>query len=100
MKTIQRAATEKVNSLLWPQNKEDFREMVRKSFIAGAAFSERWISVEEELPQKDKTVLVKDSCNYFFTAHLSIYGWVNNERSEYIRNDRNITHWRPIELNS
>lgn len=74
----------------------------RNGFVAGANFilskwqeADRWRSVDDELPDENKTVLVKDSGGYFFTACISIHGWVNNERSEYVIY-RKITHWKPI----
>ena len=74
---------------------DDVKRFVRH----GVDLAQRWIPVDEELPAQGQTVLVKDKGGYFFTAHISIHGWVNNERGEYIDSKRRtITHWRQIEI--
>lgn len=66
--------------------KEDFE----KSFIAGVEFAQRWISVEEELPEPMKQVIVKLE-NGWCTCT-----WLMND-GEFAFNVHP-TYWRPIDL--
>jgi len=62
-------------------------------FYAGVEFAERWIPVEEELPENDDLLLVKNADNKIATAMFDDerfyvdYGAISPNR---------ITHWRPI----
>ena len=64
-------------------------------FIAGVEFAQRWISVEDELPE-EPTFLIAKKLNglvlgLFYNANKDfMYG-------EVIQTSQ-VTHWRPIEL--
>lgn len=79
-----------------------FWEGLYQGYRAGAEaaieIANTWIPVEERLPDFGKTVLAKDNGGYFFTACVSVHGWVNNERGEYFDIRRRVTHWKPITL--
>ena len=71
-------------------------------FKAGVEFAQRWISVEEELPEKQgyylvlKTPLFRGNCNVVVAEFHE-----DNKTFYYQRSYstiENITHWRPIEL--
>ena len=99
MKTIEEAANE-----IYPLNKPTmYTQFVagleQSAFKAGVEFAQRWIPVEEELPENQELVLVKTNFNCFSTAYFHgknsgfiIYGDDAYERFGII------THWRPIEI--
>ena len=74
-------------------------------FIAGVEFAQRWISVEDELPEVKNhgfsdLVLTKNSYGNIMLERYDLeskqfngirYGCIKN-------NDGQVTHWRPIEL--
>ena len=71
-------------------------------FKAGVEFAQRWISVEDELPEKQgyylvlKTPLFRGNCNVVVAEFHE-----DNKTFYYQRSYsaiENITHWRPIEL--
>ena len=76
----------------------------KKSFEVGVEFAQRWISIEDELPEEDKVndfsvcILVKDMHGKAMSAYYDFKkcGFYSNalSKSELI----GITHWRPIEL--
>lgn len=68
----------------------------------GIADAQRWISVEDELPEVGRMVILKEEVNRIDddgTPHLSVSYelgvWNSSEwQREYVENP---THWRPIE---
>ena len=60
------------------------------SFKAGVEFAQRWISVEDELPEESDFVLVKTGSGCITTAYF-------HQEDSYFTSGI-ITHWRPIEL--
>lgn len=67
---------------------------IQNGFKAGAEFTQRWIPVEEDLPNNFERVLTKTKSNQFFVSY------VRNINEWYYNNDIGvITHWRPIEYN-
>jgi len=102
MKTIDEAAKEYASNL---SSSEVFRSQHDKDFKSGVEFAQRWIPVEEELPQHRIAVFVKmidrnipilatlntnDMCWYFYDySDNEWYGFASVKK---------ITHWRPIEL--
>ena len=77
-------------------------------FKAGAEFAQRWISVEDELPEEGVSVLIKNDFGYFGINVLEngiwrmctvekIAGLLNLKEYE-LENFATPTHWRPIEL--
>ncbi len=105
MKTIEEAAKEyagiseyKHTNISHTYNKYDIAE----AFERGVEFAQRWIPVEEELPEKDSDypgcsveVLLKISDGkvkfgyYYFNQKRWCFDYLDIE---------NITHWRPIEI--
>ena len=69
-------------------------------FKAGVEFSQRWIDVNDELPQQGDLVLVKytiiSGCSDITLLELS-YGNTWHCRGVDFRRPKAITHWRPIE---
>jgi len=92
MKTIEEAAIECANMYVegyrdsYPANEGDFIDV----FEAGIEFAQRWIPVEEELPEKFKQVIVKLE-NGWHTCT-----WIT-EDGTFAFNVKP-THWRPINL--
>lgn len=89
MKTIQEAAQEYAESQGYDTcdyvTKKDFEEYASIDFYAGVEFAQRWIPIEEELPDKDNC----DKCL-----------WKNKDKIWFgtaWKSDKP-THWRPIEL--
>jgi hypothetical protein len=104
MKTIKEAAAERVKYSSFPKDKEGFGIMISMAFCAGIWFAQRWISVEEELPEGvfhentiSRTVLVKGE---FTSVHLAQYDHKEGRflPDESRLNHLKFTHWRPIEL--
>jgi hypothetical protein len=60
------------------------------SFRAGAEFAQQWILIEEEFPDFEKWIILKNDNTY---AAARIHGDVD---VKFIK--MNFTHWRPIEL--
>jgi hypothetical protein len=96
MKTIEEAAKE------YAEIKDKANaEFVMEDFIEGVKFAQRWISVDEELPEIKKEtykILVKSNnveVNFFW-----VIGDVccDNKRNIDFFKIHNITHWRLIEL--
>lgn len=93
MKTIEEAAKEYAGNL---SSSEIFRSQHDKDFKAGVEFAQRWISVEEEIPDRYYIpVIVKDSGGNWDKAVYSGLGWkFANDNTDVGK----ITHWRPIEF--
>jgi len=103
MKTIDEAAKEFSSSMIW--EKETPINRIPFTFKSGVEFAQRWIPIEEELPQHRIAVFVKmidrnipilatlntnDMCWYFYDySDNEWYGFASVKK---------ITHWRPIEL--
>ena len=77
-------------------------------FKSGVKFAQRWISVEEELPEEGVSVLIKNDFGYFGINVLEngiwrmctvekIAGFLNLKEYE-LEKFAKPTHWRPIEL--
>ena len=85
MKTIEQAAED------YAKIDKANAEWVMEDFKAGIEFAQRWISVEEELPENGITVLIKDKNGYNGLKCRRYGEW------DYIK-PKTITHWRPITL--
>ena len=98
MKTIEQAAIEYALKECGSSiEMERDRVISERDFRAGAQFAQRWISVEDELPEIDIRVLYKNNVNYGVAFRVpSIDNTVNWNIFQYP--DNQITHWRPIEL--
>lgn len=84
MKTIEEAAEECSNSL-WGDCLDAAPNSLIDAFKAGVEFAQRWIPVEEDLPEKDDC----ESCLWKNSGGI----WFGTAR----QSDKP-THWRPIEL--
>ena len=116
MKTIETASKEQAYNFV--HNNVDYSHPnfvaneKKQSFEDGVAFGQRWIPVEEELPENSQKwhyevnqnykyynyVLCKSKNNKVFIARRYSFmnkniGWNVSSTSE-----NSITHWRPIEL--
>ena len=104
MKTIEEAATDfskdiRENSLTGNNACKQQYQVGRKiGFKAGVEFAQRWISVEEELPEtnefcESKICLIK--CKY--GIDLGRY-YSNKSRWFHAESNFQVTHWRYVEL--
>ena len=106
MKTVEEEAVFLSNkNVLSNINWNDTSELERlkakyyDGFKAGAEFAQRWISVEDELPEIGDIFLVKTDNGCITTAYLHGIksGFITYGEDAYIEFGT-ITHWRPIEL--
>ena len=77
-------------------------------FKAGAEFAQRWIPVDEELPEIGEQVLAKKELRHGDTWVQNFYSivtrmtpsgeWEGVKWSDVGFNRGIVTHWRPIEL--
>jgi hypothetical protein len=103
METINRAATEHVNSICFPKNKDNFRIQIHRTYTKAVKFAQQWISVNNELPPprhkngESQDVLAKNEFDEYFIGKYnhSSKCWITaNPLCDCIY----ITHWRYIEL--
>lgn len=100
MKTIEEAAKEYAITRSY-ENKIQFI-LDNEAFKKGVEFAQRWIPVEEELPEEgtnflhhNRFVLIKLLDGKIKTALLMHGVWYFDE---LFHQNAIITHWRPIEL--
>ena len=86
MKTLEQAAQEYAA-------KERTTRSEHAAFIAGAEFANRWISVEDELPDFDTLILCKTNVGVYFIGTFDDLGF--SVRALAVSD---VTHWRPIEM--
>lgn len=99
METIKEAAKEYAinrhgKDESWSPDRQEFVT----GFIQGVKWAERWISVEEELPDNQDIILVKTDKGCVSTAYLhgKKSGFICYGQEAY--NDfGEVTHWRPVE---
>ena len=102
MKTIEEAAIEyakiEYEDLYYNDSDEDSIDVdiTIKDFKAGVEFAQRWIPVEEELPEKYTPVLAYDTypTKCYVVKYDSVFGFMTNHFNQCVK----VTHWRPIEL--
>jgi hypothetical protein len=111
MKTIVQAAAE------YAENESSTTRSEQVAFVDGAVFAQRWIPVEDELPEVNKQVLVKIQCvlkqltdrrlDDLFELHsMGHYDGIYKKwfilhslvEKNYHCTSWKVTHWRPIEL--
>jgi hypothetical protein len=63
------------------------------SFKAGVEFSQQWIDCNDDLPENDIEVLVKNRSNGYTVGMYSDGKWTFD-----FENFIGVTHWRKIEL--
>lgn len=94
MKTILEAASEYASKDFSNKSSFEFHNQYT-SFQAGAEFAQRWIPIEEELPEDNgEKLLVKMNEEVYVAYYSSKYGW----NAAHLGLLKNVTHWRPIEL--
>lgn len=71
------------------------------SFIEGVEFAQRWIPVEEELPEVGEKVITKMTkdkrTSYGIATRIREEWEINAHWIDHTFSNMNITHWRPIE---
>ena len=100
MKTIEDAA----NAYAKYITDNGYNTRTELAFKEGVEFAQRWIPVEEELPEVGEIVLVKTKINKVTTCEMYIpkdyLGNILGEKkwAASYNFKQAITHWRPIEL--
>lgn len=95
-KRIEEAAVEYAESI--PQSDER-KEYSREDFIAGAeyALSHRWISVEDELPEYDESVIVAFGDDDYALLHRSNNSNVLTDKNGFCNYGyKEVLAWMPI----
>ena len=87
MKTVQSEAEE---ICIYVDDSCDAKTVAYESFLSGVEFAQRWIPIEEELPEKSKQVIVKLE-NGWHTCT-----WITGDGT-FAFNVKP-THWRHIDL--
>jgi len=92
MKTIEQAAKEYAN-----KTDKANQEWVQEDFKAGVEFTQRWISVEEVLPETEDMVLIAYEND---TKNAVDTGYYSKKHADWggRHYGNKITHWRPIEF--
>ena len=99
MKTIEEASIEYVKSnflleTIWAQETQD-------AFKSGVEFAQRWIPVEEELPEVGEKVITKMTkdkrTSYGIATRIREEWEINAHWIDHTFSNMNITHWRLIE---
>lgn len=98
MKTIEQAARESADKA-WGELDEftsdkdgEFHYQHTEAFKAGVEFAQRWIPVEEELPEIEIEPY-QIECKVKINGQIEIY-WIENDT---INISTECSHWRPIE---
>ena len=106
MKTIEQAAKEFAENY-GKENKYAFdkKSIAEIAFKLGVDFAQRWISVEDELPEQTNVVLCrklnKETNEYEYAVasyNKTIKKWIVEYSLIDIRFEYIPEHWRPIEL--
>ena len=99
MKTVQSEAEE---ICIYVDDSCDAKTVAYESFLSGVEFAQRWIPIEEELPdigEKVITKMTKDKRTSYGIATRIREEWeINAHWIDHTFSHMNITHWRPIEL--
>jgi hypothetical protein len=97
MKTVKQAIIEHVQA--FPFYRTTKPEIARQSFKAGIDFSQRWVSIDDELPEENTHVIVKvfpawRQREYYYAVAVFRGGNFYINKSP----NRDVSFWRPIEL--
>jgi hypothetical protein len=106
MKTVKEAARAHFDTITLPGinaggdvfvnvKKEAYKDVFLEAFEAGAKYAQRWISVKDELPEGAGYVLIKNRYGDISTA---LYNKARFAIDFEDISDKNVTHWRHIEL--
>jgi len=100
MKTIDEAAKE-----IYSYNVDEFTwisDEKRDSFITGVEFAQRWIPVEEELPEKQGCYFVKVKNSFPKNCDIIVAEFYEDNKTFYSESSdypiKDAISWRPIEL--
>lgn len=66
-----------------------------EAFVKGVEFAQRWIPIEEELPENFTTVIARDN-GISPVRSLALYQDSKFYPDFSVLTNENITHWRPI----
>ena len=88
MKTLEEKACEYAENayIVFPQS------AVKSAFIAGDKAAQEWISVDDELPEKEMWIIAKSEYPETLPFYKSMFYVLGNKEQLKI----NFTHWRPI----
>lgn len=93
MKTVKEAAREYAENRPYLSNEPE-KIKYYNSFQAGVAFAQRWIPVEEELPEKQVLILVKKTSETMVVCKYTGKLWLDVRNATIT----NVAHWRYINL--
>jgi hypothetical protein len=112
MKTIEEAAIEYTQTAVAEQILHDYGiDVFVRAFLSGVEFAQRWISVDEELPEN--AIETTTEGNYKYTTSPVLVKTRNGQytiakRKEFLNHgwrwsgsgtfNDSVTYWRPIEL--
>jgi hypothetical protein len=104
MKTVKQAAEEYRHAFLVSEG-TNIARVSHMSFEAGVEFAQRWVSVDEELPDgSEQMLLIRHnegiSTGFFSKNHAgvkNVFLFGSNLKNCLINPFRKSTHWKPIE---
>jgi len=92
MQTVKYLASKYLFSkVVWHQPET---QNIEDAFESGMLAAQRWIPVEEELPEERVFVLCQNPCSAFVA---SFHGKEKGFRIPNAEGEYKVTHWRPIE---
>ena len=91
MKTIEQAATNAYSIEVLSSNCNAGVTFGKEMFKLGVEFAQRWIPIEEELPEKNIDILLKCDNDTTVIGFLNEYKVFQTDRPK-----TQFTHWRPI----
>ena len=99
METIEEASKDYSKS---KSSAEVFRCAHETDFKAGVEFAQRWISVEDELPEEQGYYLVIAPHSFPKNCNVVVAEFYEDNKTFYSESSdspiEDATHWRPIEL--
>jgi hypothetical protein len=99
MKTIKEIANEYAEtwySRTGPQAKSDAYSGARNGFIAGVNFATRWISINDEKPEKNTMILVKKINGTIVLAFFDLISFYKEKENI----TSSVSSWRYIEFDT
>jgi len=82
--------------------KEDIASWLSDSFKEGVLFAQRWVPVEEALPEKQGCYLVKCKNSFPKNCDIVIAEFYEDNKTFYSESSDcpiyDVTHWRQIDL--
>ena len=110
MKTIKEAAVKYSNEILIAKFNNEIKKEIYDAFLDGVKFAQRWIPVEEEMPElidrgydehglkytkSSESIFIKTKSNEIAMGFICENdGWL----VDFFINEKEVTHWRPIEF--